>query len=208
MPSPFVAAARLDTPFDTGTQIKVATLLAQRLIGSFNPIYPTDAYYLRQAIISWLVKQFAQVETNSFLISSFATHYGDPAVGRLLQAMQPGSNVSSLNNVTGTTLDAANLDWRDFLTWRLALENELITRRDQADYLALYDTSDAAVHDAADARYNAGASKDALTVISAIPGQASDGTPQLQAVGQVGNPATGQEDVTFRLVDGVWKRAS
>lgn len=208
VPSPYITGARLDTPFDSGLQVKVANLIAARLLGDFNPIYPTDAYYLRQAIISWLVQQFAQVETNSFLISSLAQNYGNSAVGQLLQAMQPGSDASVINQITGTTLDAAKLDWRDFLTWRLNLENQLITRQDQSDYLALYDTNDPAVHSAADARYSAGASSDPLNVISAIPGQASDGTPQLQAVVQVGSPTKSQETVTFRLINGNWKRVS
>ncbi len=205
MPSPFVNSARLDTPFDLGTQIKVANLVADHLLSSFSPTYPTDAYYLRQGIVSWLVKQFAQVETNSFLISSLAQNYGDTSVGRLLQAMQPTSNISIITSITGTTLDGANLDWRDFLTWRLALENELITRGDQADFMLLYDPG---AQDQASARYAAGASSDTRTVISAIPEQGSGGTPQLHAVVQVGSPATSQEDVIFRLVDGVWKRSS
>ena len=162
IPSPYITGARIDTPFDSGLQVKV-DLIAARLLGSFTPIYPTDAYYLRQAIISWLVQQFAQVETNSFLISSLAQHYGDFAVGKLFQAMQPGSDVSVINQVTGTTLDGASLDWRDFLTWRLTLENQLIQRKDQSDYLLLSGhTSDQAVHDTADARYSAGASSDLL----------------------------------------------
>ncbi len=208
MPSPYVDAARLDMPFDSGMQVKTAGLLAERLVGDFNPTYPSDAYYLRQAIISWLVKRFAEVETNSFLISSLADRYGDGAVGKLLQTMQPDSNVSVIGAVTGTSLDGANLDWRDFLTWRLTVENELITRQDEADFLSLYDTGDPAMRDQAYARYAAGASSDPLTVISAIPEQASDGTPQIHAVVQVGNPASGQEDVLFRLIGGVWRRAS
>ena len=63
---------RLDHAVRHRCQIKVAALLAERLVGDFSPAYPADAYYLRQAIISWLVKRFAQVETNSFLISSLA----------------------------------------------------------------------------------------------------------------------------------------
>ena len=204
MPSPYITSARLDEPFDSGTQIKVATVIAERLVGDFNPTYPADAYYLRQAIVSWLVKRFAEVETNSFLISSFAAQFGDPAVGRLLQALKPDSNVGVMSQVAGMSLDAASLDWRDFLTWRLTVENELITRQDQTDFLELYDPS---LRDQAIARYNAGGSTDQRTVVSAVPEQ-NNGTAQLRAVVQVGNPSTKQEEVVFRLIDGVWKRAS
>ena len=204
LPSPYITAARLDQPFDTDTQIKVATLLAERLVGDFSPIYPADAYYLRQAIISWLVKRFAEVETNSFLVSSLATTYGDPAVGKLLHTLQPTSNIDVLSQVTGQPLDSSSLDWRDFLTWRLTVENELITRQDQTDFLELYDPS---MRDQAIARYNAGGSTDQRTVISAIP-ELVNGTAQLRALVQVGDPATTQEEVVFRLVDNGWKRAS
>ena len=192
-------------PFDSGAQMSAANVVAGRLVGSFSPTYPADAYYLRQAILSWLVKRFAQVETNAFLISSLAERFGDSAVGLLLQNLQPDSNVSIISTVTGTPLDAANLDWRDFLTWRLTVENELIARQDQANFLALYDMSSSAVRDQAYARYAAGASNDAPTVMAAIAESDIAGMPQLRAIVQAG---TLQSEVTFRLIDNVWKRAS
>ena len=152
--------------------------LQSGLVGDFSPTYPSDAYYLRQTIVSWLVKRFAEVETNSFLISSLATTYGDPAVGQLLQALQPTSNIGVLSQITGKALDVAGLDWRDFLTWRLVLENELITRQDQTDFLELYDPS---MRDQAIARYNAGGSTDQRTVISAIPEQVNGTCPTSDA---------------------------
>ena len=49
--------------------------------------------------------------------------------------MQPDSGASLINLVAGTdTLAQANLDWRDFLTWRLALEDELIARREEGRF--------------------------------------------------------------------------
>lgn len=204
MPSPYVTTARLDMPFDTDTQLKAAELLAERLVGDFSPVYPADAYYLRQGIVSWLVKRFAEVETNSFLVSSLADRYGDPAVGRLLQALQPDSSASVIGSVTGTSLDAAGLDWRDFLTWRLVTENDLIARQDQAGFLALYVP---AMQEQALARFTAGASADTLTVVSAISEQDAAGMSQLRAVAQAGEDTTRQE-VIFKLIDGTWKRAS
>ncbi len=208
IPSPLIDSMRLDQPFDINMQIKAANLLAERFVGNFSPAYPADAYYLRQAIVSWLVKRFAQVETNSFLISSLAQNYGDPAVGQLLSLLQPDSNIGVIAQVTGTALDLSNLDWRDFLTWRLTVENELIARQDEADFLALYNTSDVYVRGQAYTRYAAGANNDPHTVISAISERDTNNTPQLRAVVQVGDPVARQEEVIFRLIDGVWKRAS
>jgi hypothetical protein len=186
----------------------VANLLSERLVSAFTPTYPSDAYYLRQAVISWLVKRFAEIETNSFLISSLAERYGDAAVGRLLLAMQPESPVSVLSQVTGTSLDAASLDWRDFLTWRLAVEDELILSRDEANFLALYDTVDPAVRDQAYARFSSADPGEPRTVTAVIPQQNASGVPELRAVVDVGSPVTSQEEIIFRLADGVWKRAS
>lgn len=203
LPSPFVTSARLDMPFDSGIQIKAAELLGERMIGDFSPLYPADAYYLRQAIESWLVERFAEVETNSFLVSSLADRYGDPAVGRLLQALQPDSNVGILAAITGAALDQAGLDWRDFLTWRLTVENELIMRQDHASFMTLYDP---AVSDQAAARFAAGASGATRTVVSAISERDDAGMPQLRAVVQTDEGV--EDQVIFKLIDGDWKRAS
>jgi hypothetical protein len=213
LPSPYIDTSRLDMPFDTGSQIAAANLLAERLMGDFTPVYPHDAYYFRQAIISWLVKRFAEVETNSFLISSLAVHYGDSAVGRLRSALQPDSNIGVIGQVTGTSLDTANLDWRDFLTWRLSLEDELITQREEAAFLNLYDTSDMTVRDQAYTRYSSGDPGEPRTVTSVVAQQSSTGTPELRAVVEVSNPQTenstpAQEEILFRLINGDWKRAS
>lgn len=213
LPSPYISAARLDMPFDPALQIAAATRLAERLVSSFTPEYLHDAYQLRQSIISWLVKRFAEIETNSFLISSLAANYGDAAVGRLLSAMQPVSSVGVLSQVTGVSLDAANLDWRDFLTWRLTVEDELITARDEANFLNLYDTSDNAVRDLAYTRYNSADPGEPRTVTSVMPQLSSTGVPELRALVEIGavadavNPLP-QEEIIFRLVNGDWKRAT
>ncbi len=213
LPSPYIGSARLDTPFDSDSQLAAANHVAERLLGAFTPTYPNDAYYLRQGIISWMVKRFAEIETNAFLITSLAERYGDTAVGRLLAALQPDSSVSIIGDITDTSLDAANLDWRDFLTWRLAVEDELITRRDEANFLNLYDTSDTAIRDQAYARYNSGDPGEPRTVTSVVEQQGSTGSPELRAAVEVTNAASAdstpaQEEIIFRLVSGNWKRAS
>lgn len=213
LPSPYIDASRLDMPFDIGSQITAANLLAERLMDDFTPVYPHDAYYLHQAIISWLVKRFAEVETNSFLISSLAEHYGDAAVGRLRSVLQLDSNISIIGQITGTSLDAASLDWRDFLTWRLSLEDELITQREEAAFLNLYDTGDATVRDQAYVRFSSGDPGEPRTVTSVMAQQGSTGIPELRAVVDVGDPQTSnstptQEEILFRLINGDWKRAS
>ena len=208
MPSPYTDRARVDMPFEFALRFDVANLVAERLVnvasGNMQPVYPADAYYLRSSIVSWLVGRFVAIDTNTFLISSLAQNYGEPAVGSLLSAMQPDSNAAIINSVTGAeSLAQANLDWRDFLTWRLALESELIARREEAYFLTLYDTRDEATRDAAYARFNAGEAPAQRVVVSAQPETGPDGAFQLRA--QV---ESGEEAVIFRLVNDTWLRAN
>jgi hypothetical protein len=214
MPSPYTGQARMDTPFNVDLQIQTANLIADRLVtvvsNNMQPVFPADADYLRKAVVSWLVGRFTQVQTNVFLISSLAQVYGDQAVGRLLQVVQPDSNIAVLNQISGTaTLDQMNLDWRDFLGWRLALEDQLISRRDDANFQALYDNGDAAVRNVATSRFNSALPAEPQSVVSVASETDASGRPQLHALVEVGSAgATRQEDVIFRLVDGVWRRAS
>jgi hypothetical protein len=212
VPSPYLKRARTDQPFDQALQFTTAGLLAERLVSAAaatQPVYPADAYYLRQAIISWLVGRFVEWNTNSFLVASLATNYGDSAVGRLLQIMQPDSDARLLAAVTGVGFEAAALDWRDYLTWRLTVEADLIRRRDEVNFLALYDTRDMAVRDLASQRFAALPPDLSRTVISAPLEIGEDGIPLLRAVVQTGQgESAAWEDVLFRLSDGLWRRAS
>lgn len=211
--SPYTGLARMDAPFDFSMQFEIANLLAERLVstvsGGAQPEYPTDAFYLRSSIVSWLVGRLVSINTNTFLMTSLAQNYGEDAIGRLLRAMPPNSSVSIFNSVTGTaSLAQANLDWRDFLTWRLSLEDELIRRGDDGSYLALYDTRDETARNLAYQRYNAGASGESRVVTAATLETAADGVHQLRALVEVGNPVTRREEVLFRLVNEGWLRAN
>lgn len=213
-PSPYVTRARSDMPFDLGLQLETANLLAERLIAeasnNIQPIYPTDAYYLRQAVLSWLVGQFIQHNTNAFIVDSLAQHYGQAAVGQLVRTMQPGSDVHILSEVTGGgTLDQLNLDWRDYLTWRVVLEDQLIRQRDQDNFWRLYDTRDEQVLSLMSTRFASLPGEENKVVVSAVQEIGADDSPQLRTVMQVGSGAAAiQAEVLFRLVGNVWLRAN
>ncbi|MBZ0300887.1 MAG: hypothetical protein K8J31_14150 [Anaerolineae bacterium] len=212
MRSPYTQLARMDAPFDFSLQFEVANLVAERLVSvasnDLQPVYPADVFYLRSSIVSWLVGRFVSINTNAFLIGSLAQHYGEAAVGLLLQALEPESDASVLNGVTGAaTLAEANLDWRDFLTWRLALEDELIQRGDEGSFLALYDTRDETVRALAYDRYNRGTLAGSRVVVSVTPETTPAGFRQLRAQAQIGS--TEQSDaVVFRLMNEHWLRAN
>ncbi len=210
--SPYTQLARMDNPFDFSLQFELANLIAERLVAAVSnnlqPVYPADAFYLRSSIISWLVGRFVAINTNTFLLSSLAQNYGDAAVGALLSALGPEADASALNTAAGTTsLAQANLDWRDFLTWRLALEDELIQRGDEAGFLALYDTRDEAVRTLAYQRYNSGPRGVSRVVASVTPETTLEGIYQLRALVQISDSGQ-QEEILFRLLNEHWLRAS
>jgi hypothetical protein len=215
VPSPYyIRAARSDMPFDLDMQVQAANLLADRLVAhasnNLRPNYPADAYYLRSAVVSWLVGRFVHINTNSFLMSSLADHYGDQAVGLLVRIMQPDSNSSVFSLTTGIpSLADAKLDWRDFLTWRLVTEGELSARGDEGNFVMLYDTRDEQLRTTAYARYDANAAPEPRVVVLAPLDTSADGTPQLRATVRIGrDPDIRQELVLFRLVNNNWLRAS
>lgn len=217
IPSPLIRRMRLDQPFDPSLRLVVAQKTADWLMASINPQaprYPADAYYLRFAIASWLVGRFTQTNTNSFLISSIAGVYGDGSVGRVLQALQPDSSIRAIAGAVGApSLAAAPLDWRDFLTWRLQLERELSGRGDQTSFFALYDTREDAGRALAYERYALAiaAPDDAPPqgVTAVAPFQQSGSDPALLADVVTGQGESAvRETVTFRFVEGTWRRAS
>lgn len=215
VPSPSVGRARLDMPFSPELQAPVAQLLAERLVAQATdneqPVFPADAVYLRQAVIDWLAGRFAGVQTGAYLIQSLDELYGEAAVGRLISTLGPSDDILVVGPVVGAvTLDQTGLDWRDFLTWRLNVERELISQRNEAAVLALYDSGDENARALALGRYNATPSPEPLSVVSVSPETDANGVPHLRARVQVGSPgATVQEqEVIFRLVNGTWKRAN
>ena len=211
MRSPYASRARSDLPFAPELQIQTAGLLAEKLVlhamDDIPAAYPSDAYYLQQAVISWLVGRFVLIDTNSFLISSLATNYGEQTVGVLLQAMQPDSDASIISQVTGEPLDQSQLDWRDFFTWRLALEADLIIRQDAENFLSLYDRRDEAVLNIASERFNQVTLADTRIVTLVQTAEpAIDGSSQRLVTARAENVA--EEQIMYRLVDGNWVRAN
>jgi hypothetical protein len=213
LPSPFTRAARLDAIFTAEQQTAIAALLAERLVNLTNPAtpaYPADALYLRQAVISYTVKRLTGIETNAFSIDSFARTYGDAAVARLVAALTPDASMATLATAAEVeSIGDLDIDWRDVLTWRLTLEAEMIAGRDDG-FLALYATAEPGVSDIAIARYNNGATGERWVVNEAVRGADAAGVPTLQASATVRASDGGErvESVQFRLVDGVWRRAS
>ncbi|MGB1287728.1 MAG: hypothetical protein ACPG7F_14410, partial [Aggregatilineales bacterium] len=144
IPSPYIDRARADIPFETRLQLEAATLLATRMVDhTMNGIQPqplADADYFRAATISWLVGRFAEVDKGAYLINSLAERYGENSIQALFTTLEPASDMGKLRDVTGIAdLSQAGLDWRDFLTWRLNTEDELILRRDEVTWLRLID---------------------------------------------------------------------
>lgn len=209
VPSPYADRARTDQPFETRHRIDVGTLLANRLVdlalNDRQMVFPTDATYIRSAVIAWLVGRYVEADTGSYLIGSIAQKYGAEKVGQLLQLLQPESDISILNALLGMPLDQAGLDWRDFLTWRLATEETLIQQRADPLWQRLVDLRTDIDRNAAVARYNANVSIAPRKVNSVTASADPDGTPTLIAMVSA-NDGSSVEQITFRLVNNLWVR--
>ncbi|MDX2137928.1 MAG: hypothetical protein SF123_07510 [Chloroflexota bacterium] len=212
--SPFIGPARTDALFTSGQQLRVGGLVAERLVETSNPVQPllfADARYLRQAVISFMVERFTGIETNAFTIETLAETYGDQTVTTLLANLTPDASAQALAAAAGvSSIEQLSIDWRDYLTWRLALEQEVIAARDEANFLTLYDTADVGVRDLALARYNIGATGETWVVTQVV--QETDAAGNIlhraSAIVRAANGAERAESVLFRLVDGMWRRAS
>lgn len=211
--SPYIKRARSDQPFSGALLLDVASTMARRLVVESSlqrdqPVYPTDAYYIRPAVISWLTGRFSGLNTNSYLITSIAENYGLAKIGEVLQALPSDGSIAVLNQVLGTpSLANANVDWRDYLAWRIRLENELRDRADMENYMRLYTPelqADAMVRFGGAPLY--AGTPEVLHIEKSL---ADDGVAQLVAtVRYEPTEDAFTEQITFRLVDDVWKRAS
>jgi hypothetical protein len=209
VPSPYADRARTDQPLETKHRIDIGTLLANRLVdqalGGRQMVFPSDASYVRSAVVSWLVGRYVQTDTGSYLIESLVQTQGAAKIGQLLQLLQPESDISVLNALLGVPLDQAGLDWRDFLTWRLATEDTLIQQRAESLWQRLVDIRSETDRNTAYARYN-GQVGAVRKVDSVTAGVGTDGTPTLTALVTAAEAASA-ETITFRLVNNVWVRA-
>ncbi|HYO88206.1 MAG TPA: hypothetical protein VER79_06125 [Candidatus Limnocylindrales bacterium] len=209
VPSPFVRPARLDTPFDPALQVEVAQLLAGRLVDAVHGgevlAKGSDAAYLRDALTNWLVGRWLGADTGTLLMTSFAARAGDAAVAAVARAITPESSISVVGDVVGAPLESLDLDWRDYLQQRLALEDSLIAAGDQTGVQALYDLNDSTAQGLALARLGVPAPLESPRVLAASPAVDAAGAPILRAQVQRGETI---EEIVFRLTQGTWKRTN
>ena len=211
--SPSSGRASIDSPFDQNRQDLVAGALAEHLISlktdGRQVEYPHDAVYLRQSLAAYLVRQFLGADGGDTLVDSLAFLYGDEKVAELVDYLAPAPSMAVLQQIIGQPLETSNLDWRDFIKWRLNTEANLIESGAEGDLLSLYDTGDEDVWQTAYQRYRTKTVFRPRAVRDQVIARAPDGSPQLQVtvVKEAGESAE-EELVLFNLVDGVWKRAN
>ena len=115
------------------------------------------------------------------MLGSLASNYGVEAVARLLANLSATDSMAVLQHVIPDPLAQADLDWRDFIAWRLELESALIAARAEEAWLRLYETSDDSVRRAAYARFNRNAPAPAYKVADQYLWTNEAGNPQLRA---------------------------
>lgn len=213
IPSPYTGRARADMPFDQSLKTSVATLLANRIVAwqtnNMSPASGSDTSYLLQTTSQWMMGRFLQVNTQTHLLDSLVANYDVDVVPSLLRNIQPISTLSILPTVAGaSSLTEMPLDWRDFVLWRLELEDNFIEQGDETSWTTLYDFSNTSVRDAAYQRYTNAFTASNRTVLAANVSMDS-GTPQLVArVNVTRGFDTGEEIVVFNLINGSWRRAN
>ena len=210
--SPYLGSVRADLPFDGALRLGVGQLLAARLAQAHSDdlqaSYPSDSYFLRNALTSWLVEYMTRIKVDSHLIRSLAENYGVDKVPLLLSALTSEGDMSSIHMVD-SAIELDKLDWRDFIAWRLRTESELLAAAAQDQWLSLYDTGDESVRLLAYERYSLKQLGIQYRVINTSHWQTGDGAPQLRATVDVTYAGQSQErTIFFNLVRDVWKRAS
>jgi hypothetical protein len=213
VPSPYTTRARSDQPFTAEVKQEAANLIAQRLIAEVasTPIPNSDALFLRQSAEAWLIGRFMALNPNTLLMISLTQNYGLEALGRMFQLMTPDASVGVLAQVTGVNrLDEANLDWRDFLTWRLAQEDRLYRAGDVDGVIALYDPLlESVARERLAIPPNPNPLRAEVTQVDKATG--SEGTPYLDATviyRSADGSTTNSGRVIFRLLEDGWRRAN
>lgn len=211
--SPYVDIARADLPFDGAYRLQVSRLLTRRLTEEHSRLdsasYPHDAYFIHESALKWLSEWLVGVNYTAGLIQSLAQNYGEQQVAHLLSVLSAIDDMSTMQEVVPVAIERADLDWRDFIAWRLQTEAQLITARAENDWLQLYDTSNESVRIAAYERFNLNAPPKLRAVIDHVIWTAENGIPQLRVTAEFESVSSTQvEIVLFNLIDKVWKRAN
>ena len=208
--SPLTGRARVDVPLEPELVRQVGAVLARRLISharaDLNPLPGTDAVFLKGALEDWLTGRFLGDggALGSSFVESLVRAYGEGAVATLAHNLASDSSVAVLSAAFMSPLDALPVEWREFFQWRLALEPFLLAQGEYARLLALYDEL---AQNEAQVLINdpAAATRRPLTVLRVVIGPGSDGVSRAWAV--VRYPDGSEGPITFRLVDGVWRRS-
>ncbi len=212
VPSPYTGRARLDDPFEDTLRVAFADAIAQRLtthaMGNVQPLPTSENEFVNDAISDWLVGQFVQIDTQSYLMSTYATRYGNDAMRQVIAALSPDANVDVLLVPAGVAnLSQLEVDWRDYLTWRLNMERRFQTEGDQVSFTNQYDTNDPAIVDLAAQRFALAPTDERRLVAGVQANVDANGAPILQAtVRYINGDQFREEAVIYRLVNGQWKR--
>jgi hypothetical protein len=186
----------------------IAQRIAERIFShassNLQPIPTSDAAWLRQAIIEWLAETFTgRVDTTQVgFIDSLAKNYGSEALAALIRSLTSAADIGVLSSVLSQPLPALALDWRPFFQWRLNVEKTLLTSGDQESFMALWDTGNPNAQTAMFQRLQNPQQQTPQIQVVAISAGA-DGVPAAVIQAAIGDQTV---LVTFRLVNGTWKR--
>ncbi|GAB4570035.1 MAG: hypothetical protein Kow0077_03520 [Anaerolineae bacterium] len=208
--SPLVDRMPADTPLPPELARDIADLLAERVLEhvrpGYSPVTATDAVFIHQAVVDWLIGHFLGdpgVLGSSF-VQSLVQAYGTRAAAMLARDVPPDASVAVLARLFAMPLNELRADWREFFQWRLALEPFLLATDHPAALLALYD--ELAQPEAVRLVNTPGAENlPVLQVERVVVGPGADGAARAWVVVRYPDGSSGP--ITFRLVDGDWRRS-
>jgi hypothetical protein len=212
VPSPLAAEERvviapaLSNALADEVARQMASATVSKLTGGYQAPTASDAAWLQQGITYWLAAQLTgRGDPNSLaFVQGIRTVYGVEGLRRILQALTVEPDVRALASALGDRVEALNLDWRVFFQWRLDVEKTLLSQGDQNAVINLWDAQNPNATTYLAARLaNPIAPTPQVQSVTIVPGP--DAVPQaLVSAVLEGLPIT----ITFRLVDGSWRRAS
>ncbi len=212
VPSPLARDDRLPllNPLPIPIEDAVAAHLAARQVdlvsGGLRPRGNADAAWLHQTLVEWLAATYSgrmDVLRLAFM-QSLRDAYGDSAVAAIARNLTLDADISLLASALGQPLERLNLDWRPFFQWRLEVERQLVAQDDLVTLQMLWNVTDASTRTLLQQRLNNKTQPNGQVLAAAIT-NGDDGTPR--AIVQVLR-ADQTETLTFRLLDGTWKRSA
>lgn len=198
------ADAALTAELEQAVAARMAEKLFDQASGQLRTNPNVDATWIRQSLIDWLTAFLIGRGDTAKLtfVQNLKDHYGAAALSSIVHQLSTNSDIGVVANALNQPIETLQVDWSSFFQWRLNLEKALIVTGSQPDFMNLWDLTAPDAASRARQRWNNPAQ--AVPRVQAVT-VARDAANILTASVQAQLDNRGVV-LTFRLVDGNWKR--